>query len=549
MKTLNTKQIAIIAVIAEPARRRHGSSSPGSGSQQNNTTINRKYIMKTLITTFAFAGILAIGSSNALAEAPVQLTEALLEQTLTEVDKAVSDLDAAAILEHFDDKAVISLANIDRPDIPTKSYSKDEYAAIIGRSFSMVESVTLQRISTDYDISPDGQSATVKAQYEKTERLNGSLHGEEKYSISNLSVFHLVEGRPRITKFDLNIALKRETGSLLPLYGKTLMVYPILMGKEGIPDDEGTRKFGIVIAKPAAGLLEEYGVRPDISTEGPNAVSAEDSLDGMEEKFLTFLEGKKVNSDYSLFVRFHAGPSEHGPTMTRICVVLLDADRKVAWSGEQTEFPEEFSPMHALMSVIGTMHFISDLKEPDWDNRKYGPFARRMSQQAGMLSSEDWEAMKERFKAARGSFKEASLTIYPFRIWKQKEGSDEGAVALAEKFNEAGIFKSAIVAEADTGLVAKRDPDNPGQQKIIADSARDFRKYLKEHPPATDYALLVDVTIPVHHIHFVLCGKSGEWLHFDITNSHHEDYRELKPKTVEDCAKLVFQRLESTIQK
>lgn len=187
---------------------------------------------------------------------------------------------------------------------------------------------------------------------------------------------------------------------------------------------------------------------------------------------------------------------------------------------------------------------VSDLKEPDWENRKQGPFARRMQQQSGLPSPEEYEAMKQRFEAVRTSFKDATLTIYPFRIWKQEEGSAKGAEALAKKLNEAGVFKSTTVAETDTRLVAKRDPDNPGQPNIIAASARDFQKYLGEHPPATDYALLVDVTVPVHHVHFVLCDKAGEWLHFNISNSHHPDFKSIQPSTVEDCAELTFGRMK-----
>lgn len=330
----------------------------------------------------------------------------------------------------------------------------------------------------------------------------------------------------------------------LQLYGKSLMVYPILMGKEGIPDDQGTQKLGVLIGKNAAMLLEEYGVRPDISTEHPVSITAEDSLSNMGKKFQSFLAERKPSADYSLFARFHAGPSENGPVITRICAMLADSAGQIVWSEEQTEFSKEFTPIHGLMKLAKMVDSVSDLKEPDWNNRKPGPFARRMQAQAGLPSPEEHEAMEKRFKAAQGSFNDATLTIYPFRIWEQKEGSGEGAEALANKLNEVGVFKSAIVAEADTHLVAKRDPENPGQPIIIADSARDFRAYLEKHPPATDYALLVDVTVPTHHVHFILCDKTGEWLHFNIANSHHDDFKAINPVTVEDCAQLVFWRMK-----
>jgi hypothetical protein len=338
-----------------------------------------------------------------------------------------------------------------------------------------------------------------------------------------------------------------EPAPKLQLHGKTLMVYPVLMEKEGIPNNDGTWKFGVVVGKNTAMLIEEYGMRPDISTEGPDSIADEDSLAVMEDKFRTFLEEEKVESDYSLFARFRLGPSKHGPRVIRTCAMLADSSGQIVWSEEKTTFPEEYSPMHGMMGLIEAVHAASDLKEPDWENRKQGPFARRMQQKLGLPSEEEYEAMDARFEAAKESFTEATLTIYPFRIWKQKEGSATGAEVLAKKLNDAGIFKSAIVAETDTGLIAKRNPDSPGQPEIIAASARDFTKYLKEHPPATDYALLADVTVPVHHVHLVLCDKSGVWLHLNIANSHHGDYRKLKPKTVEDCAELAFGRLVERI--
>ncbi len=330
----------------------------------------------------------------------------------------------------------------------------------------------------------------------------------------------------------------------LPLYGKSVMVYPILMGKEGIPDDQGTQNFGVLIGQHAAMLLEEYGARPDISTEHPASITAEDGLADMRKKVQAFLAERKSSADYSLFARFHAGPSKHGPVITRIRAMLADSAGRIIWSEEQTEFPEEFTPMHGLLRLAEMVDSVSDLKEPDWNNRKQGPFARRMQARAGLPSPEEYEAMDNRFEAARRSFKNAALIIYPFRVWGREEGSSAGAEALANKLDEVGVFKSAIVAEADTRLVAKRDPENPGQPNIIADSARDFRSYLKEHPPAADYALLVDVTVPTRHVHFILCDKTGEWLHFNIANSHHHDFKAIKPATVEDCAELVFGRVK-----
>ena len=119
------------------------------------------------------------------------------------------------------------------------------------------------------------------------------------------------------------------------------------------------------------------------------------------------------------------------------------------------------------------------------------------------------------------------------------------AQALAEKLNEVGLFQLATVAEVDTGLKMER---NPNQMKILWDTARMFRAYLKEHSAETDYALLVDVTLPAHHLHLILCDGSGEWVMVDLQNSHHQDFNEINAQTVEDAATLALRRMKKRVE-
>ena len=155
--------------------------------------------------------------------------------------------------------------------------------------------------------------------------------------------------------------------------------------------------------------------------------------------------------------------------------------------------------------------------------------------------------MEQRFEAARDSFAESSLSVYPFRIWETEAGSDEGANDLADQLTKAGLFR-ASATDTDTQLVATRDPEQPSQMKILWDTARDFRAYLREHPADTDYALLVDASIdPVRHVHLILCEGSGEWVATSLMNSHHPEFKEMDRETLDDCVALALQRLQSTL--
>ena len=305
----------------------------------------------------------------------------------------------------------------------------------------------------------------------------------------------------------------------LPLSGKSLTVYPIVLARPDKPIDAKTQHFGERIAEVVGLQLEQHGMLPGVSAEYPETITPDDTLVEVEQKFQTFVEGEAIESDYALFAFFGVKPGERGPAVARICVALTDASGRVAWSKDITDIPggEGGSPMGALMKLIGEIRSVSDLKVPTPDDVLYGPMARLMDQRNGLPPKPERDAMNERFEAARDSFSEAPLAVYPFRIWETENGSGEGAEALAGKLTQAGLFRASAVG-TDTHLVATRDPEQPSQMKIMWDTARDFRSYLREHPADTDYALLVDVTIPTHHVHLVLCEGSGAWVAVSLMN-------------------------------
>lgn len=48
-------------------------------------------------------------------------------------------------------------------------------------------------------------------------------------------------------------------------------------------------------------------------------------------------------------------------------------------------------------------------------------------------------------------------------------------------------------------------------------------------------------------VHFVLCDSKGEWVITDPQNSHQADFQRVAPKTVEDCDRLVVERLKALL--
>ena len=93
------------------------------------------------------------------------------------------------------------------------------------------------------------------------------------------------------------------------------------------------------------------------------------------------------------------------------------------------------------------------------------------------------------------------------------------------------------------------------EQKVLWDTARAFRTFVRKNPPATEYALFADYGVfspspdrsKVSHVHFIVCDRAGGWVIVDFQNSHHRDFQEIDPKSPEDCSRLLVKRLKGRV--
>jgi hypothetical protein len=114
----------------------------------------------------------------------------------------------------------------------------------------------------------------------------------------------------------------------------------------------------------------------------------------------------------------------------------------------------------------------------------------------------------------------------------------------------AGLCKSAPSVQSPLLKAAQAEPN---EMKILWDMAREFREYSRKNPADADYALYADYGFNPEQweqgfVHFVVCDRSGEWVIVDLQNSHHPDYQSVKPKSREDCNRLLVQRLKGYLQ-
>jgi hypothetical protein len=119
--------------------------------------------------------------------------------------------------------------------------------------------------------------------------------------------------------------------------------------------------------------------------------------------------------------------------------------------------------------------------------------------------------------------------------------------------NEQGVCQ-AEASETDPKLKIQGDPN---EQKILWDTARAFRDFVRNNPPTTEYALLADYGISpasdgkqqANHVHLILCDRAGDWVLADYQNSHHPDFQSIAPKSRDDCCRLAVKRLKGCLSK
>jgi len=85
-------------------------------------------------------------------------------------------------------------------------------------------------------------------------------------------------------------------------------------------------------------------------------------------------------------------------------------------------------------------------------------------------------------------------------------------------------------------------------QKVLWDTARAFRDFVRKNPPATDYVAFADYGLSdtqVHYVHLIICDRAGDWVLIEMQNSHHPDFQRLAPESAADCNRLVVARLKN----
>ncbi len=166
-----------------------------------------------------------------------------------------------------------------------------------------------------------------------------------------------------------------------------------------------------------------------------------------------------------------------------------------------------------------------------------------------MPDDNEIKAMGGRAGRLRKQLAESTLVVLGVRAGGR---TDEKTAAERGVWLAPVGFKSVVATDAGPMLDLK---DSPNEQEVLWQAARQVRAWVQQHTPQADYVLMADFAISriggetkAAAVHWVLCDRQGDWVLVDYQNSHHADFQQVDPKSVEDCVRLVEIRLKKRLQ-
>ncbi len=330
---------------------------------------------------------------------------------------------------------------------------------------------------------------------------------------------------------------------------KSVTVFPIVIKPgQGFGDDFEKRVAAVV------GLfLEKLGIE-DIELAEKRFDSPEtNDVAQIAAAFAKLVREKPIKTEYAIYGEI-VGTPKTGPKEIRTIVVdrqgkiiLAAGDNKQTYARTSDIVPKD--PMSCSIFIARKVQKLWGLTEPSPEEAPQGKMAEYWRKQSGLPPEKELAAIKERFQAMVKNVKTSKFVVYPVRIGS---GTDKKCAAeLAEMLNEQSVCQ-AVVSKVDPKLQIKGDPN---QQKVLWDTARAFRQFVRKNPPEVDYAMYADYGIhrsssgetQVRYVHAIVCDRAGDWVIVDFQNSHHPDFQSIGPKSQEDCNRLVIKRAKGAL--
>lgn len=320
----------------------------------------------------------------------------------------------------------------------------------------------------------------------------------------------------------------------------SVTVFPVVTSPDGFPE-ELAKRVGILVAT----LLEQAGIEDlemaDTIFNPPDT----DDVQRIAAAFGKQVGGKPIKTEYAVFAQFVGTPRTG---VKEIRTIVVDKSGKVLLAEsagkaqlDQSPLPPK-DPMTCCVFVSRRLQEVWKLKDPLRPDAPKGKMAQFWQKDAGIPGKDELDAIAKRSQTLKNNIHTATCTVYPIHVGGQSDR--QTASRLAAMLNEAAFCK-AETSETDPALQVA---GHSNEQKVLWDTARAFRDFIRKNQPSTDYVVYADYGLTgtkVHHVHVIVCDRAGDWVLIEMQNSHHPDFERIDPKSAADCSRLVIARLTS----
>lgn len=155
-------------------------------------------------------------------------------------------------------------------------------------------------------------------------------------------------------------------------------------------------------------------------------------------------------------------------------------------------------------------------------------------------------------RVAKGAFwgglGKTSITVFPAFVRHGNEASYDRAAA--ERIGAFFDDKNLAEVTLSDAQVPTTGSWHHSQPRMLGESAEAFAAYVKEHPVATEFALLPEYLMGRSRaggIHCYVVDAQSRLAYVVLRNSHWPIFAEVDPKSVDDCTEVLVRVLEDEL--
>ena len=315
----------------------------------------------------------------------------------------------------------------------------------------------------------------------------------------------------------------------------SLTILPIIV--VGNPFDRASEIVGV--------LLEQRGMKNMEVGKSAFQPGASGQMKTLAAAVGESVKKRPIATQYALYAEY-TGSKQTG--IDGIRAVIVDSMGAVIWmeslgpDDEAVRKVPDPDPMGFSLLLVERLAPQFGLNEETAKGAKPGKFARLFEERSGIPPESERAGIPQRQKTLRESKKTSTLMIFPALVGDAPDSTT--SPELVKMITDAKLCKAVPASQALILKVSR----NPNELKMLWDLAREFRAYVRNNPPAADYALYADYgldarTRQVGFVHFIVCDRKGDWVIVALENSAHPDFQAIHPTSSTDCSALVVRRL------